>query len=224
MAWKLALMFECCCMLIGSRQVLHQTLSVSVGRSVLSQVHSIRYLGVLNDSTLSLNLHICNMVSRVRSRLASIVSFATCYIVYIIVGLSWCPLSDYSDVIWTPSTAKQTSVIERVHSKFVRKLPSSYHSKFPLTLTERRWFHKAVQIFKSLCRISPPYLHGIFQFSTDVTDHLSHNIHRLFVPRVFTNYGKRSFYYLGTVLWNNLKSTITEANTLLSICNYYLNS
>ena len=50
------------CMLIGSRQrVAGQTLSVSIGGSVLSQVHSVRYLGVLIDSVLSWNLHICNM-------------------------------------------------------------------------------------------------------------------------------------------------------------------
>ena len=60
-------------MLIGSRQrVAGQTLSVSIGGSVLSRVHSVRYLGVLIDSALSWNLHICNMLSRVRSRLASI--------------------------------------------------------------------------------------------------------------------------------------------------------
>ena len=54
-------------MLIGSRQrVAGGTLSVSVGGSVLSQVHSVWYLGVLIDSVLSWNLHICNMISRVR--------------------------------------------------------------------------------------------------------------------------------------------------------------
>ena len=40
---------------------------------MLSQVHSVRYLGVLIDSTLSWNFHICNMISRVRSSLASII-------------------------------------------------------------------------------------------------------------------------------------------------------
>ena len=136
------------------------------------------------------------------------------------------PIFDYCDVVWTPSTAKQTCMIERVHSKFVRKLPSSYHSKFPFKLTERRRFHTAAQIFKSLRRISQAYLHDIFHFSWNVTGYLCRNVNRLFVPRVFTNYayGKRNFYYRGTVLRNNLKSTITEAATLLSFRNYYLNS
>ena len=115
------------------------------------------------------------------------------------------PLFDYCDVIWTPSTAKQTCMIERIHSKFMHKLPSSFSSKFQFTLTERRRFHTAIQIFKSLHRISPPYLHDIFQFLKDVTGHLSRKVNRLFVPTVFINYGKRTFFstkelFYGTTL------------------------
>ena len=48
------------CMLIGSRQrVSDQILSVLVGGSMLSQVHSVQYRGVLIDSMLSWNSHIC---------------------------------------------------------------------------------------------------------------------------------------------------------------------
>jgi len=72
-------------------------------------------------------------------------------------------------------------MIERLHLKVVHKLPSSYHSRFPFTLTELRRFHVAVQIFKALHKISPPYLHDIFQFSRNVTGHLSCNVNRLFV-------------------------------------------
>ena len=179
------------CMLIGSRQrVAGQTLSVSIGGSVLSRVHSVRYLGVLIDSALSWNLHICNMLSRVRSRLASIIRFGSLppAVLCALYSAFVMPLFDYCDVIWTPSTAKQTCMIERIHSKFMHKLPSSFSSKFQFTLTERRRFHTAIQIFKSLHRISPPYLHDIFQFSKDVTGHLSRNVNRLFVPRVFINY------------------------------------
>jgi len=184
-------------MLIGSYQrVSDQTLSVSVGGNVLSQVHSVQYLGVLIDSTLSWNLHICNMISRVRSRLASIIRFGSLppAVLYILYSTFVMPLFVYCDIIWTASIAKQTCMIERVHSKFVRKLPSSYHSKIPFTLTERRRFRTAVQIFKPLHGISP-YLHDIFQFLRNATGHLSCNVNRLFVPRVFTNYGKQSFYY-----------------------------
>ena len=32
--------------------------------------------------------------------------------------------------LWCPTTVKLTSMVERVHTKFVKKLPVSYHSKF----------------------------------------------------------------------------------------------
>ena len=134
------------------------------------------------------------------------------------------PLFDYCDVVWSPSTAKLNYLIERIHSKFIKKLPLTYRSKFPFTLTERCRFHTAIQIFKSLHQISPPYLHNIFQIFKDITGHVSHNINRLFVPRVSTNYGKRSFFYRGAVLWNNLSLKITEAATLPSFKKFYCNS
>ena len=114
-------------MLIGSRQsVAGQTLSVSIGGRVLSQVHSVRYLGVLINSALSWNLHICNMLSRVRSRLASIIAirFGSLppAVLCVLYSAFVMPLFDYCDIIWIPSTAKQTCMIERIHSKFMHKL------------------------------------------------------------------------------------------------------
>jgi len=137
------------------------------------------------------------MVSRIRSRLAAIVCYGSLppAVLCVLYSAFVMPLYDYCDVVWSPTTAKLNSLIERVHSKFLNKLPLSYRSKFSFTLTERRRFHTALQIFKSLYQISPPYLHNIFQFSKDMTGHVSHNINRLFVPRVFTNFGKRSFFY-----------------------------
>ena len=133
-------------------------------------------------------------------------------------------LYDYCDIIWSPSTAKQTRMLEIIHSKFVNRLPLPYHSTFSLTLTEHRRFHTAIQIFRYLHRLSPFYLHNIFQFSRDIAGHVSRNINRLFVPRVFTNYGKRNFFYRGALLWNTLPFSITGAATLLSFKNYYFNS
>ena len=47
------------CMLIGSHQrVANKELCVSIGGNVLTQVNSVRYLGVLIDPVLSWTLHI----------------------------------------------------------------------------------------------------------------------------------------------------------------------
>ena len=64
-----------------------------------------------------------------------------------------------------------------------------------MPLTERRTFHTAVQVYKIVNKVSSPYLHGYFSFAVDVTGHPGRNVHRLFILRVKTNYGKRSLAY-----------------------------
>jgi len=71
------------------------------------------------------------------------------------------------------------------NSKFT-SLTAADNFYFRLSLTERRVFHTALQVFKIVNRISPPYLHEIFSFAVDVT---GRNQHGLFVPRVNTDYG-----------------------------------
>ena len=92
-----------------------------------------------------------------------------------------------------------TRRLERLHSKFTSSLPFSGNFNLRLSLTERRTFHTALQVFKIVNRISPPYLHGVFSFAVDVTGRSSRNVHRLYVPSVRTNFGKRkrSLAYTG---------------------------
>ena len=108
------------------------------------------YLDELIDPVLSWNLHICNMISRVRSGLASIIWFGSLppAVLCVLYSAFVVPLSDYCDVIWTPSMAKQTCLNKKIHSKFMCKCSHLTIPKFPFTLTEHHQFHTAIQIFK----------------------------------------------------------------------------
>ena len=94
-------------------------------------------------------------------------------VVYYILLLYYC------DVVWCPTTAKLTSMVERVHSKFVNKLPLSFHFKFSYSLTAHHRFHT----FSSL---SIKVLHHtcITCFITPKILHVRWNINRLFVPTI----------------------------------------
>jgi len=73
--------------------------------------------------------------------------------------------------------------------------------------------------------LSQSTLQNIFHYSKDVTGYCGCNINRLFVPRVFTNFGKIRFFFTvglsyGTIvylLWNNLSSKVVECHHL-DIC------
>ena len=127
-------------------------------------------------------------------------------------------------MVWTPTTAKLTAMLERVHSKFVNRLPPSFHPKFSYTLTERRRFYKLIQVFKSLHFISLTYLHKFFLYSKVVSGYVTRNINCLLLPRVNTNFGKRSFFYSGANLWNSLPRVVTEAVHLSSFKKLYNDS
>ena len=125
------------------------------------------------------------------------------------------PIFDYCDVVWSPSSAQCIRKLERVHSKFISSLPSSMGgSDINVTLAERRTYHAALQVFKILHNISPTYLQDLFSYTIDVTGHVGRNPHRLYVPAVRTNYGKKSLKYRGTMIWNRLSPELYGAKTL----------
>ena len=60
------------------------------------------------------------------------------------------------------SMNSQFGMIERVHSKFTKKLPPSCASRLSFTLTERQCYHIAIQVFKSVNNYSSSYLLNVF--------------------------------------------------------------
>ena len=85
---------------------------------------------------------------------------------------------------------------------------------FKLSLTEQQTYHTAVQVFKIIRKITPPYLHDTFSYAVDVICHIGRNPHRFYVPSIRTNYGRKSLWYQSTVIWNNLSLGINTAKSL----------
>ena len=123
------------------------------------------------------------------------------------------PILDYCDVVWTPSSVHYFRQLERLHSKF-QNPSSETDPTVCVTLAERRRFHTAIQIYKVLHHLSPPYLHDTFQYAVDVTGRAGRNVHRLFVPRVRTTLAKQSFYFRGSQLWNSLNPLLYASRKL----------
>ena len=66
-----------------------------------------------------------------------------------------------------------------------------------LTLAERRRFHTAVQVFKSVHRLCPVYLNDFFVNSVALKGHCGRNPYQVFTPRVRTLFGKAANLYYG---------------------------
>jgi len=110
------------------------------------------------------------------------------------------PILDYCDVVWTPSSTTHFKQLERLDARFFN-LCSTTCSSVSITLTELRLYHAAIQVYRTLHKLSPPYLHDSFHCAVDITSRAARNAHRLFVPRVRTTMAKNSFYFRGTQIW-----------------------
>jgi len=86
-----------------------------------------------------------------------------------------------------------------------------------ITLAERWHCHTAIQVYRSLHKISPSYLHNTFHYAVELTGRDVRNEHRLFVPRVRTSLAKNGFYFQGTKIWNSLDPTLYAAKKLTNL-------
>ena len=128
------------CMLIGSRQrVGSKTLCLSLNGNVLKQVPSAKYLGVYIDQHLTWQSHIDYILRRVRAKVYSINRINPPPMVRKLLYQGYVlPIFDYCDVVWAPTTAKQTRRLERFHSKYTAFCTDLSISKY--SLTERRQY------------------------------------------------------------------------------------
>ena len=205
-------------MLIGSHQrISGKSLNLFLNDSALKQVSVMKYLGVYFDQHLTWDCHVNYVLKRVRRKLYNIMINClrpvTPKVLQLLHQAFVLPIFDYCDAVWSPSNVCCIRRLERIHSRFLSLLPFSNASDLNMTLAECRTYHTAIQVLKILHNFSPTYLQGLFSY-TNVTGHIGRNPHRLYVPGIRTNYGKRSLRCRGTVIWNCLPAALYDATTV----------
>ena len=128
------------------------------------------------------------------------------------------PIFDYCDTVWQPNSLRMCNKLDQLHVNATQLILScrstNSNLKLPSLPSTRRCFHVAIQAFKVLHKLSPLYLLSALNYTRDITNRTSKNIHRVFVPFVRTNFGKGAFYYKSTSIWNSLNSALYACNDL----------
>ena len=185
-------------MLIDTRQrITHHNLTVHISGQALTEVPHIKYLGVFIDQHLK---HTECVLQRIRRKLHCLYCLQPLShtILFQLYQGFILPIIDYYDTVWAPPTALLSKSMERIHARFVSHMSNDV-GFVKVTLTECRRFHTIVQVYKILHQLVPVYLQDMFTFSEKVTDYVSRNSHRLFIPRMRTTYGQKSLFYRGMV-------------------------
>ena len=201
--------------------------------SALQTVSEVRYLGVLIDSTLSFKGHIDSITSKAYGALSTLRKVQTylplntrklLYRSLVLPHLEYCPS------VWDPSSTELSSKIERVQNRAMRTIlnrPPGTRSQ-PLrtelnwrSLYERRQLRRGTSTFKCLNKLSPPYLHNLFQRNPASR---GRNKDKLFLIRPLTNWVKHSFSYKSAKLWNSLSRDTRQSDSILRFITNYWNS
>lgn len=208
-------------MLIGPHQkIRNRTLDVSLSNTKICSVTSTKYLGVYIDCHLTWDEHVQYVLKRVRGKLASIARLKPLpsKVIALLYKTFVVPIFDYCDTVWQPNSLRMSNKLDQLHERAIRLILSSRSTnsnlKLPSSPSTRRRYHVAIQAFKVLHRLSPPYLLSALNYTKDITNRTSKSIYRVFVPFVRTNFGKSAFYFKSTSIWNSLNSALYACNDL----------
>jgi hypothetical protein len=199
-------------------------ISVSIQGNATVSNTSIKVLGVTLDDNLKFDEHvskICksasgqiNALKRV-SKFLNVDSRILIYQSFISSNFSYCP------VTWLFCGKKNATKLEKLQERALRFVYRDFKSSYFellqrgnfLSLSTLRLRYLAIEMYKCVHGINPPYLNELFQLRT--SSYSLRDSSRLLQPKYSTvKYGFRSFRYYGSKLWNALPSQVKNSESL----------
>ena len=201
-------------MMISSDRIQQQCLNIGSGITLRSEP-SVKVLGVTIDDRLQFSEHIsacCLKASRqlnALSRISKYINLKSKSIIYnsfIASNFNYCPL------VWHFCGTTNSNKLEKLRERSLRILHNDFESPIQNlmdksgqgTLLSNRLKYLILEVFKSIRKFNAPCLHDIF-----VPKEVPYDLRtpKLEQPkRRTTNYGLRTFSYLGSKLWNEFLS------------------
>ena len=219
-------------MVISSERIEQKCLVIGNGITLQSEP-SVKVLGVAIDDRLQFSEHIsacCSKAARqlyVHSRISRNINLKSEFIInnsFIASNFNYCHL------VWHFCGTVNSNKLEKLQERYLRILYNDFDSPIQKlidksgqgTLLSNRLKYFILEVFKSIRKLNAPCLYDIF-----VLNAVPYNIRtpKLEQPiRRTTNYGLRTFSYLGSKLWNELLSDFSyTSDTEISELRKFLN-
>lgn len=230
-------------MIISSRQRSSRnsesiTIDVALDNNTMPCVTSAKLLGVHFDNCLSWNEHIKHVHRKITQNLyllQQIKDFLPTDARKLFVNSYILPHLDYCCVIWGNSSENLLGDLEKLQKRAARlilneKLDKENTTRSYVLFSKLKWmplkdriaYHRSIQMFKCLNKISDQGMSELFEFNRNIHRHNTRAAanHDLFV----SHQNVRSFSHLGATTWNSIPVHIRNSKTLTSFKNLYLNN
>ena len=216
-------------LLIGSAPGIDLPSSVGVGQSDISFSSAARNLGVIFDSELALKEQVnklCQLAYLEIRRIGSVRQYLSVEATKTLVSSLVLSRHDYCNAFLAGSPHVLFDKIQRVIHCSVRLIYKASKSAHITLLFDLHWlpvsswiqYKIALTCFHIISGTVPPYLSELLHLYSPSRSIRSTSDTRIFrVPRVCRRtLGKRSFQYIGLVIWNSLSFSVRHATSLSS--------
>lgn len=203
-------------------------LCIHIEDTYIQNVDSHKLMGIYIDNTLSWNLQMTKLYSKVRSKIALLkrifgylsnemkTMFYHAYILSII---------NYGSIVWC-TTDTNINILNKLQIRVARIIANkTSRTNHSILLKELNWlsisnickYNLALLVYKSLNNLAPMYITDLINLSNNKTYHLRSitNID-ITTPYQRTNYMKRSFQNRSAAIWNNIPLNIKQSRSVYS--------
>ena len=205
-------------------------INVFMNDNKVEKVNLFKYLGVTIDSNLKWNDQIgnvcrklCNCLGILR-RIKPFVPHSSLVTIY---NTMFLPHLDYGMLVWSNCGESNLNKLQKLQNTAMRIIlgaPFRTHIKDMLKslgfvdVRNRISYVTGCMMYKMINGMTPSYLNGLFKYVNNVHSVCTRQSQagNLYIPKCNTNYGKNSFRYKGSVLWNVISRNIRNCNTITS--------
>ena len=188
------------------------TVVIKIGDYEINRVYDFKYLGIVLDDSLTWKDHVRYAISKVGERvgvLGHLRRNITIHAAFEMYNSLILPIFDYCDAVWSSCNKADMESLEslqRPASKIIVKskcgtTPTVY-LKFQ-SLEDRRNAHILGLVKRCLNNNGPRFLKNYFKLNKEVISRQTRRSNFIYLPAVRTETAKKSFYYNGSVVYNN---------------------
>ena len=202
-------------MLFGTapRLTREKSFNICIDGKQIERVHEFTCLSVVFDERLSWGTHVRKVISKAGKRVGMLgrlrdnLTTQCANVVYISLIR---PILEYCDTLWGCCGEGNSQALEALQKRAgiivantSRSSPAMDILKWP-ALAERRREHVFQLVNKCIEGRCPQYFDGYFTFNSKIHSRATRQRDLLHLPAVRTEVAKRSFYYYGCVVFNDI--------------------
>ena len=188
------------------------TVVIKIGDYEINRVYDFKYLGIVIDDSLTWKDHVRHVISKVGKRvgvLGRLRRNITIHAAFEMYNSLILPIFDYCDVVRSRCNKADMESLEslkRRASKIIVKskcgTTSTDYLKFQ-SLEDRRNAHILGLVKRCLNNNVPQFLKNYFKLNKEVISRETRRSNFIYLPAVRTETAQKSFYYNGSVVYNN---------------------